>query len=87
LVGFVLFRGPEVHVGFIEDGEGGVVLTLIADEEPRGEGGFAYEIGEEFVGFYAGVEVVPAFEVGLQGLARFAGDKGLARGHPVRGGV
>jgi hypothetical protein len=71
----------------MEEGEGGVVLTLIAEEEPSREGGFAYEIGEEIVGFDVGVEVVPVFEVGLEGGLGFVGDEGLARGHPVGGGV
>jgi hypothetical protein len=51
------------------------------------ESGVADEIGEKFVGFDLGVEVVPVFEVGFQGFFRFAGDERLARGHPVSGGV
>jgi hypothetical protein len=45
----------------MEDGEAEVVLTLAADKEPGREGGFADEIGEEFVGFHVGIEGVPVF--------------------------
>ena len=45
--------------------DGAIVLTLAAKEEPLGEGGFAHEIGEEFVGFDVGIEFVPVFEVGF----------------------
>jgi hypothetical protein len=49
--------------------------------------GVADEIGEKFVGFDAGIEIVPVFEVGLEGCARFAWDERFTRGHPVGGGV
>ena len=87
LVGFVMFGGPVVYFGFIEFGDGGIVLTLVAEEEPLLESGVADKIGEEFVGFDAGIEVVPVFEVGLESLAGFAWDERFTRGHPVGGGV
>jgi hypothetical protein len=42
---------------------------------------------KKFVGFHVGVEVVPVFEMSLEGFARLAGDERLARRHPVGDGV
>jgi hypothetical protein len=87
LEGVVLLGCPVIDLCFMEEGEGEIVLTLAAQEKPVRESGFAYEIGEEFVGFDFGIECIPVVEVGFQGFFGFAGDERLARGHPVGGGV
>ncbi len=82
-----MFGGPGVYFRFIELSDGGVVLALVAEQEPLFESGFADEIVKEFVGFDAGIEFVPVLEVSEESFAGFAWDERLARGHPVGGGV